>query len=531
MKDPGDLGQEGQGLRGGRRLRRAFAPAIQPRGRRGRRAEPRQRRPAPRRRPPRRVCRHRRDEDRTEARRLPDRGGGRPRGGVGTAGTRQAALRRGPPPGTPARRSPPRPLPPGRPHEPPGKARVSAGYLALFATLYAIQGVVVAYFFNFNALYMKGANPPVPDETIGWVQTLATVPLMIKFLGGPISDRFSLLGMGHRKPYIVLGLLVQALGLLALSKVDPGRHLAGFAAAGLFTVLGLALYDTCCDGLILDVTPPADRQRVQGTLVASRFLATMACSWGFGHWLARVGNGPGRGDGVLWACAGLTLIPLVLALAGPRAGPRPRRRGVPLGGPGRPDAAPSPGPPGLRGAVFGRLLRRRDQPEPLLPIPEVRRRPGGRLRLDALPRQGRGAALAAARRDRGSGRRGVLLGGVLALAATTAGQVARRRADLGGGVGVRVRHGQRLARRDLLRPGDGGVGPEAGGLDVSPCSWPSPTSARPAAASSRRRVSAFGGRYRPVFLLAAAVALPCLALTRTLARPDPKSEPPDDLAE
>lgn len=195
--------------------------------------------------------------------------------------------------------------------------RVSRWYLVLFSMLYALQGVVVAYFFNFNQGYMRAAQPPVPVEQIGWVQTLATVPLILKFLGGPLSDSVNLLGLGHRKPYILLGLIVQSLGLVGLTWVDPGTQLGLFTAVAVITVVGLALYDTCCDGMVIDVTPPEDRQRVQGTLVAARFLATMICSWGFGRWLEITGNGPGRADGVLISCALFGLAPLVLMLTLP----------------------------------------------------------------------------------------------------------------------------------------------------------------------------------------------------------------------
>ncbi len=67
--------------------------------------------------------------------------------------------------------------------------------------------------------------------------------------------------------------------------------------------------------MVVDVTPPEDRSRVQGTLMVARFLATMVCTFGFGAWIDSTGLGPGRSDGVLWTCAGLALIPLALALA------------------------------------------------------------------------------------------------------------------------------------------------------------------------------------------------------------------------
>jgi MFS transporter, PAT family, beta-lactamase induction signal transducer AmpG len=194
-----------------------------------------------------------------------------------------------------------------------GGGRVGPAELALFASLYAVQGVVVAYFFTYNQIYMIESG--VAERDAADVQSIALVPFILKFLGGPVSDRFNLLGFGHRKPYIVLGLVMQTLGLLGLSLIDPGRALAAFAATAVVTVAGLALFDTCCDGMVVDVTPPEGRARVQGILWGSRFLAATACSLLFGIWLDQApGAGPGRFHRVLLACAALGLIPLVQAL-------------------------------------------------------------------------------------------------------------------------------------------------------------------------------------------------------------------------
>ena len=193
-----------------------------------------------------------------------------------------------------------------------GPRKVLPGYLALFASIYALQGVVVAYFFNYNQLFMIAGG--VSSENAADAQSLALIPFILKFLAGPVSDRINILGWGHRKPYIVLGLVVQSLGLVGLALVHPGENLVGFTALAVVTVAGLALYDTCCDGMVIDVTPPSDRDRVQGLLVASRAAAAMLCTLGFGHLLEITGNGPGRGSPVLWICAGLGLVPVILAL-------------------------------------------------------------------------------------------------------------------------------------------------------------------------------------------------------------------------
>src|SRR5262249_15474936 len=147
---------------------------------------------------------------------------------------------------------------------------------------------------------------------------------ILRFLGGPLSDRVNLFGLGHRRPFIVLGLAMQGAGLVGMTRVNPALHLGPFTALAVLTVLGLALYDTATDGMILDSPTDAERPRVQGGLVAARFLGAMLTSALFGAWLRRTGNGPGRGDAVILACAALGLVPMALALMlpeRPRGGP------------------------------------------------------------------------------------------------------------------------------------------------------------------------------------------------------------------
>ncbi len=193
-----------------------------------------------------------------------------------------------------------------------GTGKIRPVELTLAMSLYALQGVVVAYLVNYNKTYMIRGG--VEERTAGLVETAVLMTLVFKFLLGPISDRSNPLGLGHRRPFIMLGLVMQSLGLFGLAAVHPGEHLAGYAAMAFLAVGGLALYDTCCDGLVVDVTPPDDRVRVQGLVQVARFLATMGCTLLFGLWMAEDRIGPGRSDGVLWTCAALGLPPLILAI-------------------------------------------------------------------------------------------------------------------------------------------------------------------------------------------------------------------------
>ena len=101
-------------------------------------------------------------------------------------------------------------------------SRVPRLYLAFFALIYAVQGVTVAYLLNYNKKYMINAG--VEERTVAWVQSLVLLTLVFKFLLGPLSDRVSLFGLGHRRPYIVLGLLIQSAALVGLSLIHPNRR-------------------------------------------------------------------------------------------------------------------------------------------------------------------------------------------------------------------------------------------------------------------------------------------------------------------
>ncbi len=85
-----------------------------------------------------------------------------------------------------------------------------------------------------------------------------------------LSDRVNLFGMGHRRPYIIIGLLMQMAGMLLLATVSVAAGLTAFALAALAASMGMAMYDTNTDGLALDATPEAEYGSVQGVMVGGR---------------------------------------------------------------------------------------------------------------------------------------------------------------------------------------------------------------------------------------------------------------------
>jgi PAT family beta-lactamase induction signal transducer AmpG len=175
----------------------------------------------------------------------------------------------------------------------------------LFGSLYFTQGTILGYFASLNALYLLDKG--LTMTSIGIFGTIALIPFVLKIFLGMLSDKVNLFKMGHRKPYIYIGLAVQFLCLVAVPFIDPRSSYWGFVAIAFVLQLGMALYDTCTDGLALDTTPVAEQGKIQGFMVGGRAIGTIVAASAVGllaehvSWLA-----------VFWVLAGLTLLPLPL---------------------------------------------------------------------------------------------------------------------------------------------------------------------------------------------------------------------------
>jgi PAT family beta-lactamase induction signal transducer AmpG len=177
----------------------------------------------------------------------------------------------------------------------------------MFGLLYFSQGTVFSYFTALNALYLLENGLQMSD--IGLFAAIALVPFVLKIFLGMLSDRVNLLGMGNRKPYILFGLMVQAICLLIAPFVNPGRHYGWFVTLAFILQMGMALYDTCTDGLALDTTPEGEKGKVQSMMVGGRAAGVVITASAVGllaqniSWLA-----------VFWLLAGFTLLPIPLVL-------------------------------------------------------------------------------------------------------------------------------------------------------------------------------------------------------------------------
>ncbi|MBN1266787.1 MAG: MFS transporter [Anaerolineales bacterium] len=178
---------------------------------------------------------------------------------------------------------------------------------SMFGLLYFSQGTILSYFTALNALYFLSRGLSMQD--VGIFASIALIPFVIKIFLGMLSDRVNLFGLGHRKPYILIGLLVQALCLVIVPFIDPAQHYWTFVGLAFILQMGMALYDTCTDGLALDTTPAEEEGTIQGFMVGGRALGVVLTASLVGNLAQFAGWQP-----VFWTLAVFTFIPLPLVL-------------------------------------------------------------------------------------------------------------------------------------------------------------------------------------------------------------------------
>lgn len=178
----------------------------------------------------------------------------------------------------------------------------------MFGLLYFTQGTIQSYFTALNAIYLMENGFDM--TRIGTVGLIAMIPFVLKILFGYLSDRFNLLGIGHRKPYMLIGLFIQIASLIIVPQINPATNYVGFLAIAFILQFGMALYDTCTDGLALDTTPVEEEGTIQSIMGSGRAAGLIATATVVGIVADKV-----SWPAVFYVLAILTLFPLPFVLS------------------------------------------------------------------------------------------------------------------------------------------------------------------------------------------------------------------------
>ena len=177
----------------------------------------------------------------------------------------------------------------------------------MFGLLYFSQGTILSYFTALNALYLQDNG--IDMGRIGILGTIAMIPFILKIFLGLLSDKVNLFGKGHRKPYILIGLAIQVVSLLVVSAIDPSSNFTGFVVMAFMVQFGMALYDTCTDGLALDTIPKEEEGTIQTFMVGGRAVGLIATATIVGLIADNL-----SWNAVFYALAIFTLFPLPFVL-------------------------------------------------------------------------------------------------------------------------------------------------------------------------------------------------------------------------
>jgi PAT family beta-lactamase induction signal transducer AmpG len=151
----------------------------------------------------------------------------------------------------------------------------------IFAALYFTQGAVLAYITNFQKPFLKSQGASL--EAIGWLTSALLLPFILKIFLGAWSDRVSLFSLGHRRPYMLFGLLLSTICFAGLSQIHPANNFLEFSACIFAACLGIAIFDTCADAWAIEVSQDDESAPIQSSMMAGRAAGLILLSWVFGQ--------------------------------------------------------------------------------------------------------------------------------------------------------------------------------------------------------------------------------------------------------
>ena len=184
-------------------------------------------------------------------------------------------------------------------------ADTKAKRLGFFGSIYFVEGAVLTLFSSYMIIYLRQWK--LSFTQIGVISAIALMPTILKMLIGILSDKWSPFKLGHRKPYILLGLILQGVGYLFLPYISPVGSYGLYLFVSFMIALGMATYDTTTDGLGIDITPEGERSLVQSACVGGRAGSSVITGLVFGLLAAK-----GLWKYAFWMVGLLSLLELFL---------------------------------------------------------------------------------------------------------------------------------------------------------------------------------------------------------------------------
>ena len=142
-----------------------------------------------------------------------------------------------------------------------------------FSALYIAQGIPEGIlFFAMPAWLAMNVKPAT--EIAAFIGVIL-IPWSFKLLIAPLMDRFTILSMGRKRPWVVFGQFGLILSFLSIGFVpDPLNNISGLMVVGFMISFFGAFQDVATDGMAIDVIPDDEKARVNGLMWGTKIIGT-----------------------------------------------------------------------------------------------------------------------------------------------------------------------------------------------------------------------------------------------------------------
>ena len=142
--------------------------------------------------------------------------------------------------------------------------------LGTLCTLYAAQGIPDG--FVQIALKNHLIHLGVTTNAVGNIVAMVSWPWSLKFLWGPVIDRYGYSPLGRRRPWILLAQVLMAitlLGMLFIPNISTNLRMLAFMV--LLVNVFASLQDVSVDALAVDLLPAKERGLANGFMYGSNY--------------------------------------------------------------------------------------------------------------------------------------------------------------------------------------------------------------------------------------------------------------------
>lgn len=178
----------------------------------------------------------------------------------------------------------------------------------VFTALYVAQGIPIGLLLIAIPGYLafKGVSPGVVGVYIG----LATLPHAVKLVVGPFMDRWTIVSMGRRRPWVLFaqtGIIISFASLALIP--DPLNNINLLIVGSVLVNSFVAFQDVSVDGMAVDILRTDEQSMAAGFMFGGQALGA-AGTTALGAWLMSISS---IGTASL-ACSGLVVVIMLLPL-------------------------------------------------------------------------------------------------------------------------------------------------------------------------------------------------------------------------